>query len=125
MPDTEARTAVNDVLPKGQALIDMLLEIRAAFGSADTLAVADALPKLDEAGYVVAPKDVIAALIAERDRWRSDWEKTHAGLVAAGEAQAAAEAKVHAIARIHVWTNEDRKEFLFADDVRAALGLPT
>ena len=35
-----------------------------------------------------------------------------------------AEAKIREIKRIHVWTNEDGRQFLFADDIRTALGIP-
>lgn len=34
-------------------------------------------------------------------------------------------AQVEAVAEIRCWVNEDGKRFLFADDVRAALGLTT
>lgn len=35
------------------------------------------------------------------------------------------ENKLHAVAQVRVWKNEDDRGFLFADDVRAALGAPT
>lgn len=35
---------------------------------------------------------------------------------------AAAEAAIRRVERIHCWRNEDGRQFLFADDVRAALG---
>lgn len=36
----------------------------------------------------------------------------------------AAETKVRAIERIHCWTNEDGRRFMFVDDVAVALQLP-
>lgn len=33
--------------------------------------------------------------------------------------------KVRAVERVRVWTNEDRKRFMFADDIRDALGIPS
>jgi hypothetical protein len=45
--------------------------------------------------------------------------------IAATLARKEAQAKVHAIEQVRVWRNEDGKGFLFADDVRTALGCPT
>lgn len=36
-----------------------------------------------------------------------------------------AEAKVRAVERLHCWTNEDGKRFVFADDLAVALGITT
>lgn len=33
--------------------------------------------------------------------------------------------KVRRVERVRCWTNEDRKQFMFADDIRDALGLPS
>jgi hypothetical protein len=40
-------------------------------------------------------------------------------------AMQAAEAKVRAIGLIQVWACEDGRQFMLADDVRAALGIPS
>ena len=49
-------------------------------------------------------------VMRDRDRWHERAE-TNA-------------AKVRRVERLHVWTNEDGKRFVFADDLAEALGLP-
>lgn len=56
----------------------------------------------------------LETMTASRDLWRSDVKDAEA-------AQAAAEAKLHKVALLKLWTNEDGKKFVFADDLYAAV----
>lgn len=55
--------------------------------------------------------EIAQALRAELDRLRAEL--------------ATASGQLRAIALVRVWRNEDGREFMFADDIRTALGVPT
>lgn len=59
---------------------------------------------------------------AEAEEERADLERQNVEL---GKTIDAEQRKLRAIQQVHVWTNEDGRQFLFADDVRGALGIPS
>jgi hypothetical protein len=67
----------------------------------------------------------VTRLAAELEELRAEGKKLEANAMSVSMAADAYRAKVHAIERVHVWTNEDGTRFLLADDVAQALGLPS
>jgi hypothetical protein len=78
---------------------------------------------LGEAHEVKRLRSELARERRERDEAVERAQERMEKAIAATLARKKAEAKVHAIAQVRVWKNEDGKGFLFADDVRAALDL--
>ena len=78
-------------------------------------------PDPDEVSAVVL---IPSGITPAQDAWFTVGQYAGASVASLRSRAETAETKVGAVERVHVWTNEDGKQFLFAEDVREALGLP-